>query len=82
MEPLGTIMSLGSTMSAPQPGGFWPHWAQTPHLAPLNAKGGLRLAPRGLQTAGSMLRDVGRLLRKFGKIATGFRVFGFEILSA
>ena len=52
---------------------------QTPHLAPLSAKGGLRLAPRGLQTAGSVAQDICRLLRKFGKTATGFRVFGFEI---
>ena len=44
-------------------------------------KGGrLPGAPRGLQTAGSVAQGVGRLLPNFGKIATGFRVFGFEIL--
>ena len=49
-------------------------------VARLSAKGGLRLAPRGLQTAGSVLRDVGDLLRKSGKLAKGLWVLVFEIL--
>ena len=46
---------------------------QPPHLALLSAIGGLHLAPRGLQTAGSVAQDVGDLLRNFGKIAPDCR---------
>ena len=40
-----------------------------PAFGPAERKGGLRGAPRGLQTAGSVAQDVGDLLRIFGKIA-------------
>ena len=49
-------------------------------FGPTERKGGLHGAPRWLQTAGSVAQGVGRLLRNFGKNATGFWVFGFEIL--
>ena len=38
-------------------------------FGPAERKGGLRPAPMGIQTAGSMAQDVGRLLRNFGTIA-------------
>ena len=67
--------------------GIWPLPTQTPHLAPLSAKGGLRGAPRGPQTAGSVAQGFGELAPKIGKLlqtvesfGTGFRVLGFEIL--
>ena len=43
--------------------------------------GGLRLAPRGLQTAGSMLRNFGKLLRNSGpwirNLDLGQAIWGF-----
>ena len=48
-------------------------------FGPTERNGVLCLAPRGLQTAGSMAQDVGRLLRNLGKIARGRWVLGFEI---
>lgn len=47
-------------------GGYVPH-QQKPRIWLPGLKGGLCLAPRGFQTAGSMLWDVGRLLRHLKK---------------